>query len=167
MSALHTAEVSSGVKYIFELHGNLAIAVEVGPREYNCKKGHFFRVFKITKNDDTASATSHSTYAWTEVTSLGDHALFLGPAGCCKAVHVPRGCRRDEVEGNRIYYLKQHTYLQNNMECLARLEIGSCIVHCWDNHHLEGIVSRGYHYRKDQDGANGCNGCVWLWPPNF
>jgi hypothetical protein len=167
MSTLHTAEVSSSAKYIFELHRKLAIAVEVGASEFNGKKGYFFRVFELAENNDTA--TSHR-YAWMEVMSLGDHALFLGPAGCSKAVHVPTGCQRGKVERNRIYYSNQHTYLHNNMESLERLDIGSCTVHCWESegkHHLERIVSRGYHYRKDEEGASGCNGCVWLWPPDF
>ncbi|KAM0929694.1 hypothetical protein ACQ4PT_001696 [Festuca glaucescens] len=130
MSTLHTAEISSWVTYIFELHRNLAVAVEVGPSEFNGKKGCFFRVFELAKNNDTA--TSHK-YAWMEVMSLGDHALFLGPAGCSKAVHVPTGCRRGKVEGNRIYYPDQHTYLHNNMKCLERLNIGSCTAHCLES----------------------------------
>ncbi|KAM0831109.1 hypothetical protein ACQ4PT_065765 [Festuca glaucescens] len=149
MSTLHTAEISSWVTHIFELHRQLAVAVEVGTSEFNGKKGNFFRVFELAKNN--ATAASHK-YAWMEVMSLGDHALFLGPAGCSKAVHVPTGCRRGKVEGNRIYYPNQHTYL-HNMECLERLDIGSCTVHCWESegkHHLERIVSRGYHYGKDR-----------------
>jgi hypothetical protein len=158
MNSFYTMELSSTVKYIFELHGKLAIAVEVG---YGFREGmsNFFRVFELAE-DTTAS----HKYAWAEVTSLGDHALFLGPANC-KAEHISKVDQRGGVEGNRIYYTKQHSnFLHNNIECL---DIGTCTMHCWESeskHHLESIVSRGYHYRND---ANGCNACVWLWPPDF
>jgi hypothetical protein len=104
--------------------------------------------------------TSHK-FTLAEVTTLGDHALFLGSVNC-KAEHVSG--QRGGVQRNCIYYYKEQTYLHNSM---ARLDIGSCTVHCCEsesNHHLESVVSHGYHYRKDQDGVNGC---VWLWPPDF
>jgi hypothetical protein len=164
MRSFYTMELSSTLKYVFELHGKLAIAVEVEPRGFNRQKGGFYRVFELADNGTTRS----HKYAWVEVTSLGDHALFLGPTNC-KAEHISTVPRRGGVERNRIYYSKQHPYF-HNIECLATLDIGSCTVHCWESeskHHLERIVSHGYHYRKDQNDVNCSNGCVWLWPPNF
>jgi hypothetical protein len=156
MNLFPTAELSYVLKYIFALHGKLAIAVDVGPRGPGCERGHFFRVFELV--DETM--TSHK-FTLAEVTTLGDHALFLGSVNC-KAEHVSD--QRGGVERNRIYYHKEHTYLYNSM---ARLDIGSCTVYCCKSeskHHLERVMSHGYHYRKNQDGVNGC---VWLWPPDF
>ncbi|KAM0896683.1 hypothetical protein ACQ4PT_023038 [Festuca glaucescens] len=118
MRSFYTMELSSTVKYVFELHGKLAIAVEVGPRGFNRKKGDFFRVFELADNGTTRS----HKFAWVDVTSLGDHALFLGPTNC-KAEHISTAIRRGGVERNRIYYSKQHTYLHNNIECLATLDL--------------------------------------------
>ena len=42
-------------------------------------------------------------YQWVELYSLGNYALFLGPAFSSIVVHVPLG-GRGGVEGNRIYY---------------------------------------------------------------
>ena len=103
-----------------------------------------------------------------EVTSLGDHALFLGPA-CCRAVQVPVMGGRSMVERNCIYYSKQHSSPHNNKDCLARLDIGSCTMLSWEGegmHHMERIISHGYFYRKE-DGINGSNSSVWLLPPDF
>jgi hypothetical protein len=138
-----------------ELHGKLAIAVKIG---YGRKTRHFFRVFKLV-----------GEHTWAEVTNLRDHTLFLGPA-CCKAVHMSTAGRRGAVEGNRIYYFDQDSYNPDEVECLERLDIGSCTMHCCKSegrHHLERILSRRYqnseyHYGKDQ-----IDSCMWLWPPDF
>ncbi|XBI22930.1 hypothetical protein VPH35_063888 [Triticum aestivum] len=152
MSTLRMSDVSSDINYIFELRGKLAIAVRVW-------------VFELM--DDGRTPSSHR-FRWAEVMSLGDQALFLGPS-CCKAVHVSTANRRGGVEGNRIYYSQKHSSLRDSMECLARLDIGSCTVLSWESegvHHLERIISQGYFYRKE-DGINGCNSSVWLLPPDF
>ncbi|KAK1618466.1 hypothetical protein QYE76_023983 [Lolium multiflorum] len=54
MRSFYIMELSSTVKYVFELHGKLAIAVELN--------GDFFRVFELADNGTT---TSHK-YAWVE-----------------------------------------------------------------------------------------------------
>ncbi|KAM0873869.1 hypothetical protein ACQ4PT_037795 [Festuca glaucescens] len=64
-------------KYIFELRGKLAIAMKFSPKFYCCNN-HCFRVFQFDGIENKSI----------ELTSLGDHALFLGPA-CSKAVHMP------------------------------------------------------------------------------
>lgn len=164
MSTLHTSDVGSNINYIFELCGNLAIAVRVWPGS-SSHRAHFYRVFELM--DDGRTPSSHR-FRWAEVMSLGDQALFLGPS-CCKAVHVSTASRRGGVEGNRIYYSQKHSSLRDGMECLARLDIGSCTVLCWESegvHHLERIISQGYFYRKE-DGIDGCNSSAWLLPPDF
>jgi hypothetical protein len=142
-------ELSYVLKYIFALHGKLAIAVDARPRGPGCERGYFFRVFELV--DETM--TSHK-FTLAERTTLGDHALFLGSVNC-KAEHVSG--QRGGVQRNRIYYHKEHTYLYNSM---ASLDIGSCTVYCYKSeskHHLERVMSHGYHYRKNQDGVN-----AWL-----
>jgi hypothetical protein len=144
LTALRVAEVSSVVvKHIFELHGKLAIAVKIG---YGRKTRHFFRLFKLV-----------GEHTWAEVTNLRDHTLFLGPA-CCKAVHVSTAGRRGAVEGNRIYYLDQDSYNPDEVECLERLDIGSCTMHCCKSegrHHLERILSRGCKFYGGNDAPIG------------
>ncbi|KAM0920627.1 hypothetical protein ACQ4PT_007447 [Festuca glaucescens] len=130
-------------KYIFELGGKLAIAREV-PVPLTRKEARIFRVSEL------------ANYTWEEVTSLGDHALFLGP-GCCKAVHVSAAGKHGDVERNRIYYSK---HFEDNVDskCLPRLELGSCDVYCYKSDRVlysERIMSRGYHYREKRGGPRG------------
>jgi hypothetical protein len=82
--------------YIFQLHGRPAIAMKLLSTK-ECCKGQFFRVFELVDS---------GRCVWAEATSLGDHALFLGPA-CSKAVHVPVIGGRGGVERNRIYHSEQ------------------------------------------------------------
>lgn len=141
-------DVISIFKYIFELHGKPVIAVKVGPRSGYCKD-QFFRVFEL--------------YNLKEVTSLGDHALFLGPTGC-KAVHMPGTGRRGVVERNHIYYSEGHFSFHDDVESLPRLDLCGCVVYSGESegiHRLEKIMSRGFHYLD----KNSCNSCIWLLPP--
>ncbi|XP_048561416.1 uncharacterized protein LOC125542417 [Triticum urartu] len=84
--------------YIFELHGKLATAVR-SPWSPNLRP--FFKVFELV-DIDTSEGMAHGTHKWTEVMSLGDFALFLGP-NSSKAVHVSAD-RRGGVKRNHIYY---------------------------------------------------------------
>ncbi|XP_051191032.1 putative F-box protein At5g55150 [Lolium perenne] len=80
--------------YIVELHGKLLIAVRSRwlPRRHEC----FFRVFELVDaNDDKGYK-----YKWSQVTSFGDYALFLGWS---KAIQVPVG-GRGGIKANHIYY---------------------------------------------------------------
>lgn len=87
-------------------------------------KAKFFLVFGLaTRRNKT---TGSFTYKWVRMTSLGDHALFLGPA-CCKAVHVSAVDKHGLVEANHIYYYSSGGY-ENP---LAREDLGSCVVDCW------------------------------------
>ncbi|XP_020170984.1 uncharacterized protein [Aegilops tauschii subsp. strangulata] len=154
MDALHA---HPGTRYIFQLRSNIAIAVEIWPL-ISLGSSAIFKVFEL----------SDSGRRWEEVMSLDGYALFLGPA-CCKAMPMPVTNVRSGVEGNRIYYSKQHSSPHNNKDCLARLDLGSCTVYCCQSkvgRHLERITSRGYHY-EEWDGCNGCNACMWLVPPQF
>ncbi|KAM0931800.1 hypothetical protein ACQ4PT_000092 [Festuca glaucescens] len=109
-------------KYFFELHGKLAIAMKSSPSIYCCNH-HFFRVFQF---DDIK-------YKSIEVTSLGDHGLFLGPA-CSKAVHMPvAGRRGGMVESNHIYYSEQQLCPRHETKCLERLDLGSYTVYYGKN----------------------------------
>ncbi|KAM0873872.1 hypothetical protein ACQ4PT_037797 [Festuca glaucescens] len=151
--------------YIFKLHGKLATTEEIMPVN-NCK-ARIFRVFELVNN---GTSESHK-YMWTEVSSLGDHALFLGN-GCCKAVHVSTTSMSGEVERNRIYYYKEQYYPDNGVdpEFVDILDLGCCDVCCFENeglHHLERIISRGYHYREKHNGIFHRISCTWIFPPQF
>ncbi|XBJ07015.1 hypothetical protein VPH35_012593 [Triticum aestivum] len=154
-------------KYIFELHGKVAVALDVWVLSDNVKsqsfKARFFRVFELI-NSNTTQAPK---YTWKELTSLGEHALFLGQ-GCCKAVHV---AGMDGVmEANYIYYSSPYEY--DDEDRLTRLDLGSCFVYCWKSdgvHHLERIMSHRYHYHEkgSECGGKGYNSCTWVLPPPF
>ncbi|XP_020199924.1 uncharacterized protein [Aegilops tauschii subsp. strangulata] len=154
-------------KYIFELHGKVAVALDVWVLSDNLKsqslKARFFRVFELI--DSNTTHPPNSRYMWTELTSLGDHTLFLGP-GCCKAVHVAG--MGGVVEANCIYYLSPC----DDVERLTRLDLGSCFVYCWESdgvHHSERIMSHRYHYHEkgSEYGGKEYNSCTWVLPPPF
>jgi hypothetical protein len=151
--------------YLFELCGKLTIAIEGKPVSSN--NAQTFRVFELSRSD--ATHTYNNT--WAEVTSLGDHALFLGP-GCCKAVCVSARGMHHEVERNHIYYSKKQYYPDDHKDLkgLTRVDLGSCTVYCYESevvHHSEKIMSRGYHYRQKDDGIDGRMSCTWILPPHF
>uniref|UniRef100_M8BZ98 Uncharacterized protein n=1 Tax=Aegilops tauschii TaxID=37682 RepID=M8BZ98_AEGTA len=142
-------------RYIFELCGKLAVVSEAN----SALKGYescFFKVFELM-NEATPGR-----YTWAEVTTLGEHALFLGPQSY-KLVHVPTAGRHGRLEENRIYYhMRQQENLARHKECLTKLGLGSCSVYRENrgmNQCMETITSEGYHFKDD----NG-NGCMWLLP---
>jgi hypothetical protein len=159
MTPLHTVGVQSSSQYIFELHGKLAIAVLTWPGYYHCCESQFFRVFELMENDITSSYR----YMWAEVTDLGDHALFLGPAGC-RVSHVSTIGMCGMVEKNHIYYSEER--YKDEVKGMARLDLGCCMVYTGESpgvHRLEKIMSRGCFYPDEYDS----NCCVWLLPPDM
>jgi hypothetical protein len=121
-----------------------------------CNKGQFFRVFELVD----------SGWVWAEATSLGDHALFLGPA-CSKTVHVPVICGRGGVERNRIYYSEQELCWRHKTKCLNRLNLGSYTMYYGKSEGVDPtqrFVKWGYHNNGHKDGGNGC---IWILPPDF
>ncbi|XP_051222229.1 uncharacterized protein [Lolium perenne] len=142
-------------RYIFEFRGKLAIAMKFAPR-ICCCKNHFFRVFEFDGVENKP----------TEVTSLGDHALFLGPE-CSKAVHMPLTGRRGRMERSRIYYSEKQPCPCHKTKCLERLDLGSYALYYGKNkgmlNHSQRIGSSGYHYCHEND----TNGCTWLLPPDL
>jgi hypothetical protein len=149
-------------RYILELGGKLAIAAKV--KAVSRREARIFKVFELASSDTTQSCK----YTWVEVTSLGDHALFLG-TGCCKAVHVSTEGMHGKVKRNCIYYSEQDcSSLYEDSECLARLDLGSCTAFYYESQgvdHLVGIISRGYHYNERGDYSR--NSCSWILPPYF
>ncbi|KAM0860113.1 hypothetical protein ACQ4PT_046765 [Festuca glaucescens] len=84
--------------YLVDLHGKLAIAMMTW---WLLGTEPFFKVYQLVDNE-TSGTTTCCNNKWEEVTSLGDHALFLGQI-FSKVVHVPMDMCGD-VERNRIYY---------------------------------------------------------------
>ncbi|XBI86045.1 hypothetical protein VPH35_094070 [Triticum aestivum] len=84
--------------YIFDLHGKIAVAISA-----RCSRNPegFFKVFELVDIHGDGPATS-CKHKWVEVTSLDDHALFLGRT-FSKAVRVPDG-KVGHLERNHIYY---------------------------------------------------------------
>jgi hypothetical protein len=82
--------------YIFELRGNLAMAVMI---RWSENHQAFFKVFELAQSSSKDDAHD---YRWVELHNLDDYALFLGPT-LSRVVHVPMG-GRGGVERNHIYY---------------------------------------------------------------
>jgi hypothetical protein len=98
---------------------------------------------------------------WAEATSIGDHALFLGPT-CSKAVHVPVIGGRGGVERNRIYHSEQQLCWRHKTKCLERLNLGSYTIYYGKSQGVDPtqrIVKWGYHNNGHKDGSNGC---IWI-----
>uniref|UniRef100_A0A8R7U1E5 KIB1-4 beta-propeller domain-containing protein n=1 Tax=Triticum urartu TaxID=4572 RepID=A0A8R7U1E5_TRIUA len=79
---------------IFELCGKLAVVSEANA----APKGYKACCFKVFELEDTPGRN-----IWAEVTTLGEHALFLGPQSS-KLVHASTAGRHGRLEENRIYY---------------------------------------------------------------
>jgi hypothetical protein len=113
-----------------------------------------FRVFKL----------SDGAYTWVELTSLDEHALFLGQV-FCKVVHVPVIINgRGRVERNHIYYFDQLLCSRHNTKCLERLDLGTNTLYFGKRESVDGfqrIMSSEYHYGH-QDGNSDC---IWVLPP--
>ncbi|KAI5001412.1 hypothetical protein ZWY2020_026062 [Hordeum vulgare] len=94
----HVGDYSSSTSYIFDLHGTLGMAMKT---RWLPNKPPFFKVFKLVDIDAGGQMTLYM-HEWLEITSLGDHSLFLGET-FSKAVHVPMNMCGG-VERNHIYY---------------------------------------------------------------
>ncbi|XBI86044.1 hypothetical protein VPH35_094069 [Triticum aestivum] len=108
--------VGAKTSYIFVLHGKLAMAATT---LWSPNNEPFFKVFELVDNHDHEVAASYQ-HKWAEVTSLGNHALFLGRT-FSKAVLVPAN-KRGHVERNHIYYtfcLNQNDVVPSNASYLT------------------------------------------------
>ncbi|KAM0931638.1 hypothetical protein ACQ4PT_000192 [Festuca glaucescens] len=93
--------VAYHVRYIFELHGKLTMALQADSAKVHRCEARYFVVLKL-------DATPCGGYMWTEVTTLGDNALFLSPTFSPAMEVANTEGRRCEVERNHIYYSIQH-----------------------------------------------------------
>ncbi|KAK1670449.1 hypothetical protein QYE76_058608 [Lolium multiflorum] len=97
---VHKLGVAYHIRYIFELHGKLTMALQADYEKVHRCEARYFVVLML-------DATPCGGYMWTEVTTLGDNALFLSPT-FSQAMEVPPEGLRSEVERNHIYYFIQH-----------------------------------------------------------
>jgi hypothetical protein len=158
--------------YIVELCGKIVMAVRMIRGQRPCSRnirGPFFTVFELS---DTSGeeATTVPSYKWVEMTSLGDHALFLGPT-CSKAIHVLTDgfvCARR----NHIYYSHHRCFTRKQemphsaKEFLRSSNSNSChrVYYKEDesiDNGMEGIMSVGYYVR------GGVHPPMWIFPPNI
>jgi hypothetical protein len=153
--------------YIVELEGKLAIAMKTWWGKYH---EPFFKVFELV-GMETHGTTMCYKNEWVEVTSLGEHALFLGET-FSKAVHVPSTSLRCDVERNRIYYCDN-----NCSRCLNALVHGDAVILTISNENdnlqyhkrkrtsvpdnNEKITSVGYIMKC------GRHDIMWLLPPHI
>ncbi|CAM0885480.1 unnamed protein product [Alopecurus aequalis] len=140
-------------RYIFELGGKLAIALEANST-LDPSEARFFMVFEI-------DATPWG-YMWTEVTTLGDHALFLGPTNST-AVHVQADGQCGGVEKNNIYYFKKHLTEPTN-GVLTRLDLGCFDVYCWENQAMHRWGNQAVHRSGKQSVHHGEVQGLHRWP---
>jgi hypothetical protein len=133
-------------------------------------RGPFFAVFELV-DAGTEGATSDRSYKWADVTTLGDHALFLGPT-CSKAVHVPTD-GHDCARRNHIYYSHHRCITKKNQMSRRAKEFlrssdgkGRCHrVYYKEGESIdngtEGIMSVGYYVK------GGLHLPMWIFPPDL
>ncbi|XBI33490.1 hypothetical protein VPH35_056817 [Triticum aestivum] len=154
--------------YIFKLDGKLAMALKT---RWLPNIQPFFKVFKLV-DICAGKRKTPSKYNWLEVTSLDDHALFLGKS-FSKAVHVPSEICGG-VERNHIYY-SHHCWLglntaipsdkvflkisndSSSMTCYKEDDSKNAITH--NDHDVKRIMSVGYFVQGGLDGG------MWILPP--
>ncbi|CAM0879264.1 unnamed protein product [Alopecurus aequalis] len=154
------------VRYIFELRGNLAMAVMI---QWSENRRAFFKVFELAQAD--ADDDAHD-YKWVELLSLGDYALFLGPKFSCRIVHVPAG-GRGGVERNHIYYSHYRSRYTNHDKESGRKTYLTARSHgdrmycredqnaCDSGDDVEQIAALGYYV------TDGPHVPMWFFPPDF
>jgi hypothetical protein len=151
--------------YIVELRSKIVMAVR-----RTQQGGPFFAVFELVDAGSDGSTTDRSYYKWADLTSLGNHALFLGPT-CSKAVHVPAG-GHGYARKNHIYYTHHRCLTsKNKIPGSAKEFLGSSSSN--GNHrvyykedesidnNIEGIMSVGYYVR------GGVHPPMWILPPDL
>ncbi|KAI4978597.1 hypothetical protein ZWY2020_015350 [Hordeum vulgare] len=149
-------------QHIFELHGEVAIAVE----QTGVRGEASYLVCELA----AAAGDERTRYTMLEVTSLDDHALFLSPA-CSKLVHASDAAgARGRVYRNCIYHPKGHASPFHGERCMKRLDLGgSSVVYSSHKdcvHYLaRRIMSKVYHYRCNS--KDGGSGFTWFLPRDF
>ncbi|CAM0901586.1 unnamed protein product [Alopecurus aequalis] len=152
--------------YIVDLRGKLVVATRGpwGPSgRLRRNHGSYFLLFELV------DVETDRVYWWENVTSLGDHALFLGPS-CCKAMQVSTsghgGLRR-----NHIYYSHHRCYTHKKRvpeeaeEFFASSNNKNCHVYykrdeSTDNY-VDDFKSVGYYV------FGGAHPPMWLFPPHL
>ncbi|CAM0877816.1 unnamed protein product [Alopecurus aequalis] len=146
--------------FIFDLDGKLAMA----RIRWSLQLETFFSVFQLV-DIHARKLTKGYKHKWVKVTSLGDHALFLGQT-FSKAVRVPV-MRRGSVERNRIYFFHHHRYISPTPYHSVFLTISNESGHMEEskennmaNDEVKRIMSTLYT-------TQGCNhGGTWILPPD-
>ncbi|XBI69008.1 hypothetical protein VPH35_048129 [Triticum aestivum] len=141
--------------YIVDLHGKCTI-VMINRRCFSPRP--FFRMFELI------DATT-----WSEVTSLGDHALFLGQK-FSKVVHMPAD-RLGDIERNHIYYCNRR-YLRlsntvNGDEVFLTISQSDGDLKYHKEHYIKSIAD----YFKIRSVGYFMEDCrydsMWLLPPDI
>ncbi|XP_073355604.1 uncharacterized protein [Aegilops tauschii subsp. strangulata] len=99
-----------GMSYILDLQGELVMA---SIHKWLPNVGPFFKVFKLI-GICTGGSEARCKHKGLEVTSLCDHALFLGKRFSKQAVHVPANMPGG-VERNCIYYSHHRRFGRNDV----------------------------------------------------
>lgn len=156
------------VSYIFDLEGKFAMALR---RQWLPNLDPFFKVFTLVPICEPNACYKQK---WLEVTSLGDHALFLGET-FSKAVHVT-GNMPGGVKRNHIYY-SHNCWLDQNIVVSSDKVFFTIsndnVDHTYykiddtnnevtgDGDYVKGIRSVGYFKKGCLDGG------MWIIPPNL
>ncbi|XBH74414.1 hypothetical protein VPH35_101364 [Triticum aestivum] len=162
--SMWTDIIREKTSYIFVLRGKLAMAMRtLWPLEH----GHFFKVFELIDIHDDELGVSYK-HKWIEVTSLDDHALFLGRT-FSKAVPVPPG-KGGHVERNHIYYSRcsNQNYILSR-DALKIISKGCIDQTCYrgddekdiTNDDVKRIESTGYFVKSSPYGS------MWILPPDM
>jgi hypothetical protein len=172
----HWENPDEHARYLVELHGKL---LTVGSnhnwwsRHLRKACGPRFTVHELLVDDGHVDMKNRNVtkYRWVEVTSLGEHSLFLGPT-CSKAVRVPASACGD-VRRNHIYF-SHHRCLKQNYE----IPSGAEIILPRSNHDDRVRV----YYKKDESDSGGVEVGImsvgyyvmggdrppmWLFPPEI
>ncbi|XP_051211913.1 uncharacterized protein [Lolium perenne] len=142
--------------HLFELHGKPSMAIQT---RWLPSHEPFFKIFTLV---DTNSVEAYK-YKWVEVTSFGDHALFLGPFWS-KAVHVAVD-QHYGLERNHIYYTEhihsRTTELPDDAMYSVTIAEHEYMYYKKDQNVGDGVERTGYYV------TGGNNLGIWLYPPDL